>query len=229
MPRLPVPSRSVLEIVSSSSLSLLSRARRLLLGSSLASLGIVGFSPVPAAATPTVTPEAGAATAITISERYKKPGKLILSLRHAVSRFAPASHKSHSSHSSHRSHYSSSGGGGGGGGGTSTPAQPLYSAPTPQPEPSPSPDTNRSEIAITVSAVDRTRRSIAGTDEYGTHYEFFYRDDTQVQATAGLVRLDEYLEGNPSVPFTTGQKVRVTWKASTDKKRRMATRVMVTR
>jgi hypothetical protein len=227
MPRLPTSSRSVLDVVTASSLSLLAQARRLLLGSSLASLGIVGFTPVPAAATPTVTPEAGAQTAITISERYKKPGKLILSLRHAVSRQAPASHKSHSSHSSHRSHYSSSGGGGGGGG-TSTPAQPLYSTPTPQPEPSPSPDTNRSEIAITVSAVDRTRRSIAGADEYGTHYEFFYRDDTQVQATGGLVRLDEYLEGNPSVPFATGQKVRVTWKASTDKKRRMATRVMVT-
>jgi hypothetical protein len=209
------------DLVPSASLRILAQARQLLVGSSLTGLGLLGFTPGSPALNGLETGSpAPSPVAITSAERHRKPSRLVLTLRQAVSSVVTIGHTSHRSHSSHSSHVS----GGGGSGGART-APPVYLATSPTPTPAPV-RAEANEIAVTLVSVDKARRSFAATDDFGTRFEFDYRDDTEVQGQLGFVRLDEYLETASEVPFQAGKKARVSWKPSTDKRKRLATRVV---
>ncbi|HEV8337614.1 MAG TPA: hypothetical protein VGR67_14470 [Candidatus Polarisedimenticolia bacterium] len=69
---------------------------------------------------------------------------------------------------------------------------------------------------------------ISGQDELKTPFQFVYRDYTKIPgAQSGeFLQLDAWLEKNPNrLPFAVGQKVRITWKTSDDKTKRIAVKV----
>ena len=71
-------------------------------------------------------------------------------------------------------------------------------------------------------------RVLSGQDELKAPFQFVYRDYTKVQIpkTGEFVQLDAWIEKNPNrLPFVVGQKVRVTWKTSDDKTKRIAVKV----
>ena len=68
--------------------------------------------------------------------------------------------------------------------------------------------------------------SFSATTEHGLKFEFEYRDDTLVSQSAGtFARVDELLETAARLPLEAGRKVRVQWKSSADKKKRIATKI----
>jgi hypothetical protein len=155
----------------------------------------------------------------TIVNRSQKAQKLLLRMPNGLS-YRMLQHKSHASHSSHASHYSGS-----------TGSAPLPSAPAPAPRPlttpSPSPAQPLAEMPPppagdakffdgVIDAINKEARTMTVRQTLtNTSYTLGYRDDTKFRSIAGEEsRLDDLLEKSSGVlPFRTGQKIRVSWKA----------------
>jgi hypothetical protein len=74
-----------------------------------------------------------------------------------------------------------------------------------------------------VQSFSRAARTLTVKDAVGSVYQFALRDDTTI---ATGQRLDEFLDGHPvTSPWAVSQSVIVTWKPSTDGKKRIATAV----
>jgi hypothetical protein len=77
----------------------------------------------------------------------------------------------------------------------------------------------------TIESIDRSTSTIVlKAKTGGTKHAVHYRDDTLFKSLLGASRsLDDFREEYPdSLPFAVGDKVHVTWKPSTSKKRTIA-------
>ena len=194
--------------------------RRISLRSLIALSGLSLASP-PAAAS---VPQGNQAPALAplIVDRSKKAAKLVLTIPGKA--FGGAQHRSHRSHSSHRS--SSSGG----------TAAPVVRTPAPAPAPPPkttAPPATLAGVAPLMSAteadattlvtgvvesIDRTNRRFFLKPAGGASRRFAYRDDTSFETpSGGNIRFDEFADMSEGrLPLSTGDKVRVRWRISTD-------------
>jgi hypothetical protein len=59
---------------------------------------------------------------------------------------------------------------------------------------------------------------------------FSYRDDTKYESSVGVAfRIDDFADTNDGrIPFSTGEKIQVTWRISTDGKTQIASSVKKT-
>lgn len=196
------------------------RAQNLVVSATLSSASLFGLGTIPTWASAPI-PLAPPSAILSLREREKKTPTLVLTLAND-NRGMVAQHRSHSSHSSHSSHASHYSG-----------AAPRAPASTPAPYTPPAEVETKADslVELTVSRIDRERRTVWADSSSGKgSVEFQYRDDTKVQmGTLGAsVRLDDYLEKNPSqLPFGVGQKVRIEWRSSTDGTKKIAAKIIV--
>jgi len=174
---------------------------------------------------------------VTIVNREKKSsiGKLILNLKNGSGWSMLAGHRSHSSHSSHRSHsshsshYSSSRG-------TAPSAPAPYIPPSPPPAPvkpsSPqgiisTPETAQpiEQVIIEITNIDLERSSIAGKDKVGNVLVFYFGAFTKVRRLTPQETNRTVAE--VGLPLALNQEVLVSWKADSEKKRRIVVQLTV--
>lgn len=203
---------------------LLKSLRQIAVGGLIAATGSAA-TPASAAAAEVGPPSSDGASA-TIVNRARKGAKLVLQLPGSLG-FSPAEHRSHRSHSSHRSHYSGSGGG------SPAPAPPVRSAPVRPTERSAETVDLAAPMAAgsaalsgEVVAVDTDLRTIT-IKQGAVRTTFAYRDDSKFQSASGVaVRFDDFAGGNGGrLPLTSGDKIEVQWRTSTDGQTRIISTV----
>lgn len=205
------------------------KLRSTLFGGTVAALGLLGNSS--AEANLLSAPSKGALwLPAVIVDRSRKTAKLVLHFPGRV-RESMAQHRSHSSHSSHRSHSSHSSHYSGS---VSTPAPPPPPAPLPLVAPRKETFPPTAIVGVlaafdaTVESIDRKAKSfVVKSISVKSLYSLQYRDDTTYETRDGVAnRLDEIQEQKPdSLPFAVGDKVRISWKLSSSKKKTIAVTV----
>jgi hypothetical protein len=84
-------------------------------------------------------------------------------------------------------------------------------------------------MAGVIDAVEQTSRTFVVKQSANLSTKFAYRDDTKLQtATGSSMRFDELSEMGRGLPIAKGDKVRITWRMSSDGSTRIAEIVLKT-